>query len=99
MNTYHLTIFNHSGSILVEQEMQSNFLPRVGEIIAFNKELDNTKEFIVTEVTFRETSTATFTPHLQCESFYKTGGYTRLWHLQQNYLVPGHCDDIDETER
>ena len=99
MNTYNLSIFNHSGSLLVEQEISSGFLPRVGEIITLNEELDNTNDFIVTDVSFEEQSSSMFIPRVSCESFYKKGGHTRLFHLRQNCWVPGHCSDVDEEKR
>jgi len=38
--------------------------------------------------------TAAIAIGLTCESFYRKGGYSRLFYLRENCWVEGHCDDI-----
>jgi len=42
-------VFNHSGTLIKTFEVQSDIIPRVGEVISI-EELDNTDKFIVCDV-------------------------------------------------
>ena len=60
-------IFNHSGTLLETFEIDSNIIPRAGEIIVLD-EMDNTTEFIVTDILhFPKDGYIT----IKCESFYR----------------------------
>ena len=72
-------------------------LPRVGEIIQTEEKLDNTKEFIVTDVTY-QLHQKKLLPYVTCESFYNKGEYNRLFYLRQECWMPGHCNDVSEEE-
>jgi len=93
MNQAILTIYNNKGTFLSENEISMPFLPRVGEIVKTNEEIDNTKEFIVTDVTYQLHNDQLF-PYVSCESFYRKGGSSRLFYLKQGCWVQGHCSDV-----
>ncbi len=80
----HYKVFNHSGTLLETFETDAQIAPRVGEIIVLD-EMDNTTEFIVTDV--RHFPKDNFI-EITCESFYRQGGYTRYYYLSQEYWLP-----------
>jgi len=66
---YKLEIYNHSGSSILDELINSPHLPRVGELIELDEELDNTHLFLVYEVTHKIVGNKS-TPVIWAESFY-----------------------------
>ena len=85
-------IYNHSGTIIKNLEVELDIAPRVGEIVVLNK-MDNTTEFIVTDILHHPLDNCV---EIRCESFYRDkGGYTRCFYLRQaEWLQP--CPDLRE---
>ena len=75
-----LLIFNHSGSLLEKRTVNFTSVPRAGELIELEDELDNTSKFIVTDVTYILSSNIA-TPQISCESFY-ADGENRLYYMK-----------------
>jgi hypothetical protein len=75
-----LLIFNHSGSLLEKRTVKFPSVPRAGELIEIETELDNTSKFIVTDVTYLLSSNIA-TPQISCESFY-AGEKSRLHYMK-----------------
>ena len=87
-------IFNHSGTLLETFEIDSNIIPRAGEIIVLD-EMDNTTEFIVTDILhFPKDGYIT----IKCESFYPQGGYSRADMLRFSQWLPSDADKLREKE-
>jgi len=90
MNKAMLTIYGHNGSLISEEEIAMPHLPRVGEIIRTHEEFDNTKEFIVTDITYQLHKKQLF-PYVECRSLYsKKGEYNRLDCLREGKWLPEH---------
>jgi len=77
-------IYNHSGTMLETFEIDSDIIPRVGEIVVLN-EMDNTTEFIVTDILHHPKDNYI---SIKCESFYRQGGETRYFYLLQEEWLP-----------
>ena len=90
-------VFNHSGSLLMDTVLKSPSVPRIGELVTIQKSMDNTNEFIVTDVLY-DIEDNTIFPRIVCESFYSKGGYSRLYFLRQGCWVEGHCGDINKDD-
>ena len=78
-------IYNHSGTMLDNFKVNSDIIPRAGEIVVLD-EMDNTTEFIVTDILhYPKDNFVT----IKCESFYRQGGENRYFYLlQENWLPP-----------
>ena len=81
-------IYSHSGTRLEKFEINSDIIPRAGEIIVLD-EMDNTTEFIVTDILHYPKDGYV---EIKCESFYRQGGYTRADLLRLSQWLPSDAD-------
>jgi len=87
-------IYNHSGTILDNFEVNSDTIPRAGEIVVLD-EMDNTTEFIVTNILhYPKDNFVT----IKCESFYRQNGYTRADMLRLSQWLPSASDKLLSKE-
>lgn len=63
-------VFNHSGTMIKTFEVQSDIIPRTGEVISIEK-MDNTDKFIVTDIIHYPLESII---EITCESFYDDTG-------------------------
>ena len=84
-------IFNHNVTLIEEFENDLDIIPKIAEIVVLD-EMDNTTEFIVTEILHYPKDKFI---EIHCESFYRKNGYSRCFYLHQaGYLPP--CNDLEE---
>jgi len=87
-------IFNHSGTLIDSFETNYDIIPKAGEIVVLD-EMDNTTEFIVTEILhYPKDNQVT----IQCESFYRQNGYSRADMLRLSQWLPSNLDKLCEIQ-
>ena len=87
-------IYNHSGTMLETFEINSDIIPRIGELIVLD-EMDNTTEFIVIDILHYPKDNYV---EIKCESFYRQGGFPRFYYLLQEDWLPPCIESLYKIE-
>jgi len=85
-------LLSHSASLMKTFDVQLNAVPRAGELIVTDDELDNTNEFIVLDIKHFVSKNII---EIDCESFYSSGGMSRQFHLTHSGWL-NNCSDESE---